>query len=131
MVVDGSRTPDSPTPGVPPYDPGREAGAGRDAGSGGPGPGPGSDAKRLEAIKACQDDHKRSVKTVEDRFSHRTASCIAKNGGGIGPITYGVLDDFLGVFGASCYDRALTDRDTELTKVNKANVDCLTKAQNG
>jgi hypothetical protein len=87
-------------------------------------------AKRLEAIKNCQDTYKRGVRTVEDRFNNRTASCIAKNGGGIGPITYGVIDDFLGVFGASCYDRALKDHDTEMKNVNAANLDCLQKAQN-
>lgn len=100
--------------------------------AGGSGSAPSGDAaqRRLDAIKACHDEYKRNVQTVEDRFTHRTQSCIAKNGGGIGPITYGVIDDFLGVFGASCYDRAVEARDAERFNVNKANVDCLAKAQN-
>ncbi len=79
----------------------------------------------MPADNACQDRYKRTVKVIEDRFNNRTASCIAKNGGGIGPITYGVIDDALGVFGRSCYDRAVNDRDTEMSNANKANVDCL------
>ncbi|HLO94679.1 MAG TPA: hypothetical protein VK195_10195 [Burkholderiaceae bacterium] len=94
-----------------------------------PPPPPGDEDPRVSAFKACQDSHKRTMKVIDDRFNNRVANCVAKNGGGIGPITYGVIDDALGVIGQSCYDRAVNDRDTEVSKANEANVECLQRAK--
>lgn len=88
-------------------------------------------ARRREAINACNENYKKVVKVIEDRLTQRSAGCVAKNAGGIGPVTYAVIDDAMGVFGKSCYDRALEARDKEIWNANQANLDCLQRARNG